>query len=783
MANKNRRNVNQTRSNLPSQPPAKVESTVKPTSPVASIQNPVNVNAQSQDPQQLQKKIKELESELEKYKAEEDEFLKRREELDNKEQQAINGFKELEASARQGWKIQKEQEIKKERERIVQAAKIQAEEIISEAQNIKSNAQNEADKIIEDAQSLASEHRQRTREKTLQELELRRQEADEKEKSIQTREDNIRNLQRQVKRREQDIEDREQDIKDENNRLTEQKKKLQQKEREIAERERNCSEDAVNRLTAEKKGIQQRIEVIEQQNYRLIEELQQSKNILQSTSGSPERLLQENTILENKLREYEQILEQYPSEAELTELRRRAEAAIDFEAMYRDLQAKVDDLERIRRQQERGREETENLRKERDRLKLLNEYWKEQIEDLERMLGTLKDKKIQAFANFAEIDSETNHVPDNIERENVNTLNKLAHQTRTWMASLPTREELETGQAESSLFAHYYDVHIIQAFIASMASSKLIIIQGVSGTGKTSLPEYFSYAVGGKFARIEVQSSWRDKLDLLGSYNSFFRVFNESPFSRALYEAGTKSYRDYPYFIVLDEMNLSRVEYYFADLLSIMEGRLEDREIELLNHDPTSGNLPKGLKLKNGAVNLPIPDNVWFIGTANTDESTYEITRKVYDRAQILQIDKAPQQEKLSSTQAASLNILDFRKAVKNAIESFSPKERATTNDCIKKIGAKLDEYFQVGYGQRLLDQLLIFLPAYKATGGSLSNGLDHFIARKLLWQVQNRTDPNVRSRLQEVRDTIKQHFNDNSLDNPAISLDLLDREINKFKR
>ncbi|MEH2138458.1 hypothetical protein [Nostoc sp.] len=195
---------------------------------------------------------------------------------------------------------------------------------------------------------------------------------------------------------------------------------------------------------------------------------------------------------------------------------------------------------------------------------------------------------------------------------------------------------------------------------------------------------------------------------MLGSYNSFFRVFNESQFSRAIYEAGTTRYCNHPYFIVLDEMNLSRVEYYFADLLSIMEGRPEDREIELLNHDPTGGQLPKGIRLKNGAVQLPIPDNVWFVGTANTDESTYEITRKVYDRAQVLQIDEPFPQESFDTTQPANLKIPDFRQAVQDAIAKFTNTDREAVDGCLTLISSALHEYFQVGYGQRLLDQLSI---------------------------------------------------------------------------
>ena len=762
-------------------------------------QNESTANAQSPEIQKLQQKINELEFQLEEQKeaaaAKEAEVAQREQELADNKKQAINGFKELEAAARQEWLTEKKQEITAEWERIIgegqkEAEKIrssvqtEAEQITKESQKFKDDAQNKADKIVEQAQKLANEHRQRAREQTLEEIQAREQELEnfrlclnDQEKSLAEADEKLFQQLSQLKRREQDLEE-------ENDWLASQNKKLHHKEQELAQRESACSEAAINRLKAEKINIEQQLQVIQDENHRLRAELQKINSLLQAVSGSPEKLLQDNNLLETKLREYEKLFEQYPSEIELAELRRRAEAAIDFEARYRDLQAKVDDLERIRRHQQNERQETENFRKERDTLKLLNQYLNEQIEDLERMLGNLKEKKIQAFANFANMDAEPKIIAEKITRIPVDNLNDLAKQSRTWMASLPTREDLEMGQAESTFFAHYYDEHTIQAFIASMAASRLIIIQGVSGTGKTSLPEYFAYAIGGKFARIEVQSSWRDKLDLVGSYNSFFRVFNESPFSRAIYEAGTNRYRNHPYFIVLDEMNLSRVEYYFADLLSIMEGRPEEREIELLNHDPSGGQLPQGLKTKNGAVKLPIPDNVWFIGTANTDESTYEITRKVYDRAQVLQIDETSPRENVSPTEAANFQIRDFRQAVREAIANFSDTDRKAVQSCIKRIDLEMHEYFQVGYGQRLLDQLFLFLPTYMAAGGTLGKGLDHFIARKLLWQVLNRTDPNVRSGLQEVRDSIEKSFTDNPrLKNAAISLNLLDREINKFKR
>lgn len=772
------------------------------TPPIASSTNAATATTLKQassEVEKLQERINELESnlELEKEAGKEREanITKREQELAEKEAQAVNGFKELEAVSRQEWLAEKEQEIISQRELIIgdaqtEAAKIrlnaqrEVDEIIKQAHKLNNEAQKEADNIIEQAQALANQHRQKAREQTLEEIKVREEKLEILRKILDNKENALNQADENLSRQKKQFDRQESILKEENDWLAAQKKKVQQQEQELIQRESSCSEAAINKLQVEKTNIEQQLQVIQEENYRLRVEVQKNDNLLQAVSGSPEKLLQDNRLLEDKLREYENLFEEYPTKLELTELRRRAEAGVDFEAKYQDLQARIDDLERLRRQQKNESLETEHLRKERNTLKLLNQYLNEQKEDLERMLGNLKDKKLQAFANFANMDDVTESDQENIPRIPVNKLNTLARQTRGWMASLPTREDLETGLSESSLFAHYYDEHTIQAFIASMAASRLIIIQGISGTGKTSLPEYFAYAMGGKFARVEVQSSWRDKLDLVGSYNSFFRVFNDSPFSRAIYEAGTKPYRNYPYFIVLDEMNLSRVEYYFADLLSIMEGRPEDREIELLNHDPSSGLLPQGLKNKKGAVKLPIPDNVWFIGTANTDESTYEITRKVYDRAQVLQIDKFFAPENLGITEAANLQMPDFREAVQEAIANFSNTDQQAVQESLEQIGLELEEYFQVSYGPRLKDQLFIFLPTYVAAGGTLGKGLDHFIARKLLSQVMNRTDPNVRSGLQEVRDTIEQSFADQpQLKNAAISLNLLDREINKFKR
>ena len=117
---------------------------------------------------------------------------------------------------------------------------------------------------------------------------------------------------------------------------------------------------------------------------------------------------------------------------------------------------------------------------------------------------------------------------------------------------------------------------------------------------------------------------------MIGYLNEFTKKFNETDFLKALYET---NYRDDLNFIVLDELNLARIEYYFAEFISVMEmPSPEDWLIEVVPSSQPGD--PK--KLINGKI--LVPQNVWFIGTANKDDSTFTITDKVYDRAAIIEM-------------------------------------------------------------------------------------------------------------------------------------------------
>ena len=207
----------------------------------------------------------------------------------------------------------------------------------------------------------------------------------------------------------------------------------------------------------------------------------------------------------------------------------------------------------------------------------------------------------------------------------------------------PTLQELVrfvVAYARESRLRLSYTAEDIAAFVAGLGATRLSILQGMSGTGKTSLPKIFSEAIMGHCDIIEVESSWRDKNELLGYYNEFSRMYTPKKFTQALYRANLNP--EAVTFIVLDEMNLSRVEYYFSDFLSLMEHEEDKREIKLLNvalcRTEEGKEIPyKGL---SEGHTLKVPNNVWFVGTANRDESTFEISDKVYDRAHTMNFNK-----------------------------------------------------------------------------------------------------------------------------------------------
>lgn len=285
----------------------------------------------------------------------------------------------------------------------------------------------------------------------------------------------------------------------------------------------------------------------------------------------------------------------------------------------------------------------------------------------------------------------------------------------------------EFREFSSSQLKLYYDISDIRRFIGGLAVTHIMILQGMSGTGKTSLAYAFGEYLNNSAVIVPIQPMWKERTDLLGYYNEFTRKFNETTLLQKLYEA---NYNDNIYITVLDEMNIARVEYYFAEFLSLLEipnyhKRYLDVVSDRWDNDPKL--------LKNGQILLP--KNMWFVGTANNDDSTFAISDKVYDRAMVINLDKKAKQFIGNETKHRRLSATRLQELITKA-----QKEYAISNRNLRRI-KQLDNYlisnFQITFGNRIMQQIKNYVPVIVACGGSELSAIDDIISKKVLRKLE----------------------------------------------
>lgn len=300
----------------------------------------------------------------------------------------------------------------------------------------------------------------------------------------------------------------------------------------------------------------------------------------------------------------------------------------------------------------------------------------------------------------------------------------------------------------------YYNEKIASTFIAGLATSKILILEGISGTGKTSLPYVFGKFINNDASIISVQPSWRDRYEMMGYYNEFTKKFNETEFLSSIYES---TYRTDINLIVLDEMNLARVEYYFADFLSLLELPNSDEWLlevvpEQLIGDP--------IHLKDGKIK--ISENIWFVGTANNDDSTFAITDKVYDRASSIVMNEKAIPFKGIDLPSINISYEYLTELFKEAYQQHQVSNKNMV--ALEKLDNYITETFQITFGNRIMTQIERFIPVYVAAGRSEIEGIDYLISRKILRKFETLNLPFLKRELEELVSLFDTFFGKDSL-------------------
>lgn len=293
---------------------------------------------------------------------------------------------------------------------------------------------------------------------------------------------------------------------------------------------------------------------------------------------SPEELQEENERLLEKIEALENKCNRY-SDYELLEMKRALDAEKDYLVRIQNQDREIAESKAELGRLQNGQLEYEQLRSQLDMLRTLNDHLRAELDNTKKMLESSVGEICPALTAIDIEQAETSGEEYNRVQERADAKVDMRP------INLPQLVSHVKTYAASRAKPLFYSDRDLRAYLAGMASSHFTILQGMSGTGKTSLPKIFAESILGEINVVAVESSWRDRNELLGYYNDFSKKFTAKEFTCDLYRAGSERYKDTIYIIVLDEMNLSRVEYYFADFLSVLEDKEINWKIKLVDTD------------------------------------------------------------------------------------------------------------------------------------------------------------------------------------------------------
>lgn len=288
----------------------------------------------------------------------------------------------------------------------------------------------------------------------------------------------------------------------------------------------------------------------------------------------------------------------------------------------------------------------------------------------------------------------------------------------------------------------------VATYCFAVKTKPFVILAGISGTGKSKLPALVADATGAYFELVPVRPDWRDSSELLG-YLDLAGGFHPGVLLQAARRAIENPQRQH--FFLLDEMNLARVEYYLAEVLSLME----DREPDAAVGYRTKPMLAPGLAIKDSDQRegmdwrqVYLPGNLAIVGSVNMDETTHAFSRKVLDRAFVLEfsdVNMASYRRAESTLTPSQLIPSSEWRCAALRLADHPDAEASLVTDAIAELEALnlilSKSQLQVGY--RLRDEVALFLLEARATAalqtanGEEINPLDLVLSMKVLPRIQ----------------------------------------------
>ena len=533
----------------------------------------------------------------------------------------------------------------------------------------------------------------------------------------------------------------------------------------VAGRELADAREQVVALTAERDSARTARDA-HQKRWAAWEELER-----QLGGRSAAELLSDLAEARGRIAELTKTLSEMPSPSVLDQARDNAEALDEARASNRALLAEIAKLKATLSHRDIAVVEIDNIRAQKEAHESRSDLLRTELDRLRQEYADLtkKDEAKHPLATLIELDERHKSTGATQPIEDVVTLADFALDLQQRLVGAIPGREL------------HYSHRDVRSFLGGMAMSRLMLLQGISGTGKTSLPVAVASALGGDHAIIEVQAGWRDRQDLLGFYNAFHKHFYATEFLQALYRAGSPEFADRVSIIVLDEINLSRVEQFFAEFLSVLEKPEKDQHITLMDRG-----VPDPPRLLKDGKRLPLPKNVWFVGTANHDETTTAFADKTYDRAHVMELPRhtaashGPHRPRVRHP----VPLADVERLFASARrdkKDAAKKAREWLSDS-KGIAGIFDREFRLSWGNRLERDIERYVPVVCASGGSLGEATDHLLATKVLRRLRDRYDVRTEG-LQRVKDHLEKSWVEAGAGlsedaRPSRSLALLDREL-----